>query len=379
MNNDFLANFAGLTALCAQVARDEPRRLDPQRPVWIFGAGQFGRDVCTALLEAGFDVAGFIETTPRETTVLGLPVVSWGQLEPEHLKAQLVVGIFNRGMPLDQLVELASAAGFTKALMPWDVYAQFGERLGWRFWLSGPEVILENLPAIERTYRALADDESRKCLLQICAFRLGRNLAYASFSHPEPQYFNALTLDSLAGKVIDYVDGGAYNGDTFHELANLADVGNAWLFEPDPENFAALANAARHLPAQSVCLPLAVADAYRILSFSGGNGEGGTISDDGTVRIAAVALDDVLPTQRVGFIKLDVEGAEIQALQGAAQLIERSRPVLAISLYHRPQDIWELPDQLSALCPNYKFYIRQHYYNSFDSVLYAVPDRSSRA
>jgi FkbM family methyltransferase len=379
VNADFKADFETLRSLCVQVASEEPQRLGPQRPVWIFGAGQFGRDVCAVLLDAGFAVVGFIETTPREQTVLGLPVVSWTQLEPEQVKAQLVVGIFNRGMPLDQLAELATAAGFTEILMPWDIYAQFGGRLGWRFWLSGPEVILDNLPAIEQTFHALGDDESRRCLLQICAFRLGRNLGYASFSNDEPQYFNALTLDSLAGKPIDYVDGGAYNGDTFHELANQVEVGNAWLFEPDPENFAALAKAARGMQARSVCLPLAVADAYRILSFSGGNGEGGTISDDGTVRIAAVALDDVLPTQRVDFIKLDVEGAEIQALRGAAQLIQRSRPVLAISLYHRPQDIWEIPEQLSALCPNYKFYIRQHYYNSFDSVLYAVPERASPA
>lgn len=379
MNSDFGVDFAGLKALCAQVASNEPRRLDPQRPVWIFGAGQFGRDVCTALREAGFDVAGFIETTPRERMVLGLPVVSWAELEPEHVKAQLAVGIFNRGMPLDELANLASAAGFTEIRMPWDIYAQFGKHLGWRFWLSGPEVILDNLAAIERTFLSLADDESRKCLLQICAFRLGRNLGYASFSHDEPQYFNALTLESLAGKPVDYVDGGAYNGDTFHELANLVDVGNAWLFEPDPENFAALATAVRRMSTRSVCLPLAVADAYRILSFSGGNGEGGTISDDGTVRIAAVALDDVLPTQRVNFIKLDVEGAEIQALRGAAQLIQRSRPVLAISLYHRSQDIWEIPEQLAALCPDYRFYIRQHYYNSFDSVLYAIPERTGAA
>jgi FkbM family methyltransferase len=379
VNADFKADFETLRSLCAQLALEEPRRLERQCPVWIFGAGQFGRDVCSVLRKAGFAVAGFIESKPRHQTVLGLPVRGWSELEPAQTEAQMVVGIFNRGMALDELRGLASGAGFTKIFMPWDVYAQFGEGLGWRFWLSGPEVILENLSAIERTYQSLADEASRTSLLRICAFRLGRDMAYAGFSHPEPQYFNALTLETLAGKTVDYVDGGAYNGDTFHELANQADVGNAWLFEPDPDNFAALAKAVRGMPSRSVCLPLAVADSYRILSFSGGNGEGGTISDDGTVRIAAVALDDVLPTQRVDFIKLDVEGAEIQALQGAAQLIERSRPVLAISLYHRPQDIWEIPDQLAGLCQNYKFYIRQHYYNSFDSVLYAIPDQPGTA
>ena len=80
--------------------------------------------------------------------------------------------------------------------------------------------------------------------------------------------------------------------------------------------------------------------------------------------------------EKVDFIKLDVEGAEKKALDGAKQLIVRSRPVLAISLYHQPQDLWELPLFLSTICENYKFYIRQHYANSFDSVLYAVPKES---
>ncbi|MFN7882639.1 MAG: FkbM family methyltransferase, partial [bacterium] len=67
--------------------------------------------------------------------------------------------------------------------------------------------------------------------------------------------------------------------------------------------------------------------------------------------------------------------AEAQVLKGAARLIERSRPVLTLSLYHNPQDLWELPELLFRMCPDYQFHIRQHYFNSFDCVLYAVPLR----
>ena len=110
-----------------------------------------------------------------------------------------------------------------------------------------------------------------------------------------------------------------------------------------------------------------------MLSFDAGNGEAGTISANGTVHIAAMALDDLLHGQSVDFIKLDVEGAEIAALQGAADVIKRCRPTLAISFYHRAQDLWEIPQALASLCPDYRFYLRQHFFNSFDSVLYAVP------
>jgi hypothetical protein len=87
-----------------------------------------------------------------------------------------------------------------------------------------------------------------------------------------------------------------------------------------------------------------------------------------------MALDDLLRGQSTDFIKLDVEGGEIAALKGAADVILRCRPVLAISFYHRPQDLWEIPQLLRTLCPDYQFFLRQHYFNSFDSVLYAVPD-----
>jgi FkbM family methyltransferase len=221
----------------------------------------------------------------------------------------------------------------------------------------------------------LSDDTSKRCLLDIAAFRLGLNTSYGSFHHHENQYFNPLTLEALQGKPIHFVDGGAYNGDTYLELCSLADVQEAYLFEPDASNFAQLVANTRYNERRAQCLPLGLSDHYGILSFSAGNGEGASITANGTSHIAVAALDTVLAGHTVDFIKLDVEGAELQALQGAKQLIQRSRPVLALSLYHCPQDLWELPLMLAAICENYHFYIRQHFFNSFESVLYAVPMR----
>ncbi len=166
---------------------------------------------------------------------------------------------------------------------------------------------------------------------------------------------------------------GAYNGDTLLELAAVHPVERAYLFEPDAENFAALQKNLGSRDIRVHCLPLALSDAYRILTFTAGAGEAGRISTNGTVHIAAMALDDLLCNQSTDFIKLDVEGGEIAALNGAAKLIRRCRPVLAISFYHRPQDLWEIPQLLRDLCPDYQFFLRQHYFNSFDSVFYAVP------
>ena len=276
-------------------------------------------------------------------------------------------------MPLDQLEALGREAGFADILLPWHIYGQFEKQLGWRYWLSGREAIISQLDALERSHAFFTDATSQACLLDICRFRLGLHTAYGSFRHETNQYFNELTLNARTPASIRYVDGGAYNGDTLIEFANLRTIASAWLFEPDRDNFAALKKNLRTSTVAAHCLPLALSDGYQILSFSEGNGEAGTISSSGTAHIAAAALDDVFPTQAVDFIKLDVEGAEIAALNGSVQLIERCRPTLAISFYHRVQDLWEIPAWLAAHCEDYDFALRQHYYNSFDSVLYAVP------
>jgi FkbM family methyltransferase len=226
---------------------------------------------------------------------------------------------------------------------------------------------------LTQVYSNLADDLSRQCLLDICEFRIGQNLAYASKTHHETQYFNDLTLPLLAGRRINYVDAGAYNGDSYMELSKYVDIGQAYLFEPDTENYNLLAVAMQNRPESVICLPLALADSYQITAFNAGVGEGAAIGDHGSARIATVALDQVFPKLTIDFIKFDVEGAEVSALLGARELIQRCRPVLAISLYHRPTDIWEIPQTLLSISNQYLFYIRQHFFNSFDSVLYAIP------
>ncbi len=367
------SNLTRLRALSAQFAACPMRQVKADRPVWIFGAGQFGRDVCAVLQKQGFDVRGFVQTGADVPQTMGLPIVDWQHWASLSHPIQLVVGIFNRGMPFDALEGIARAAGALDIFMPWDIYSQFEAQMGWRYWLGASQLLLGQLSAIEGAYQLLSDEVSRRCLVDICAFRLGLNQGYSSFQHPDNQYFNALTLNALGSADVRFVDGGAYNGDTFAEFCSLANVTQAYLFEPDEDNFRALVRNASRSQSETMCLPLALADSYTMLKFAAGAGEGAAISDKGAVHVAAARLDDVLCGRNVDFIKLDVEGAEAQALNGARQLIHRSRPVLALSLYHHPQDLWTLPALLASMCENYSFYIRQHYFNSFDSVLYAIP------
>lgn len=366
-------DFSVFEAQCEALRKIAAPKISSSKPIYIFGAGGFGRSIAKALRVRNCNFIGFIETSPKQKIVDGMPVLSWGDLTEGGLEAQILIGIYNRDSPFNALVNMANSAGFNDVLMPWDVYGQLSDELGWRYWLSGKETILVNTDYIKKTFELLSDEESKRTLLNICKFRLGLSNDYASFKHEGEQYFNSLTLNHFANSSnCIYVDCGAYNGDTFMEASDKLPLTYAYLFEPDPANFKQLVEVAKKSNIDPICLPLAVSDCYQILSFSG-DGEGGAISLGGSVHIAATSLDELMPNAKVDFIKFDVEGAEVPAVMGAKQLIQRSRPILVLSLYHRPADLWEIPALIASYCLEYKFYIRQHFNNSFDCVLYAIP------
>lgn len=89
--------------------------------------------------------------------------------------------------------------------------------------------------------------------------------------------------------------------------------------------------------------------------------------------IEVVKMDDVLTGKRVTYIKMDIEGSELAALQGAAEIIRRQHPKLAISVYHCRDDIWEIPKLLLSYHPGYRFYLRVYAFTGNDTVLYALP------
>lgn len=108
------------------------------------------------------------------------------------------------------------------------------------------------------------------------------------------------------------------------------------------------------------------------LSFSGGEyNAGAMIADCGNVKIETIPIDDVVTGGRVTFIKMDVEGAEYQSLLGASKTIKKYKPKLAISLYHKPEDIIEIPYIILQINPDYRFAIRHYTTCNWETILYA--------
>ena len=87
----------------------------------------------------------------------------------------------------------------------------------------------------------------------------------------------------------------------------------------------------------------------------------------------ALGLDEAFPAFAPNLLKMDIEGAEPDALEGAAELIRRFQPGLAIAVYHQYRHLWEIPLLLQRWLPRHRYFLRAHAHNSFEVVLYAQP------
>lgn len=350
------------------------RVLDKNFPIWILGAGKYAASLHQALTSNDFQVEGFLATAPTTPTYLGLPVRSLANGPDNRDALQLAIGIFNRETSFAHLEATAKSHGYTKIFLPNQLYPQLRAELGWRYWMSSRSEITDHISAFAETYLKLSDEQSRDRYIGILKFRLGIDPEYANFRDEDAQYFNALTMPFLNKKNgISYVDGGAFDGDSYRYLMSVGNLSEAYLFEPDPANYALLAENVKGKATGVHCLPMALSDSHKILSFGGGTGESSAINENGTHSILAASLDDILPNRTIDFLKLDIEGAESAALEGARFLLQRSQPVVALSLYHKVKDLAELPKLVNAILPDHKLHILQHMYNSFESVLYAIP------
>jgi FkbM family methyltransferase len=234
-------------------------------------------------------------------------------------------------------------------------------------------------PRYERLRARLADARSRQVLEQHLRMRL-----LAEFE-ADPDARDALDfLDGVDTEQLNFVDGGAFDGDTLQEF--LAWRGDRFArvvaLEPDPANAERLrAFVATRPPSQRERIAVresALWSSRTRLAFdaSGGVGSALTAAGDRAVQTEDLASLDELPDPL--WIKLDVEGAEGEVLRGGEAWIRRRRPLLAISVYHRPDDLLDLFEQVDGWSLPYRFHLRCHGGDGTDLMLYCVTDSASR-
>ena len=178
---------------------------------------------------------------------------------------------------------------------------------------------------------------------------------------------------------LHFVDCGAYDGDTVAAFIDRTQgrFQHVQAIEPDPCNYARLLMRIGTMPATDSCristFLLGVSDRSRRVRFAATGTTASCLDGRGDASIEVVALDDLLEPDLPYLIKLDVEGAESCALRGARRTLGSGRSGVAVSLYHRPEDIVELPRQVDEIMPHARFVLRSHGFDGTDLVLYAFP------
>ena len=89
-------------------------------------------------------------------------------------------------------------------------------------------------------------------------------------------------------------------------------------------------------------------------------------------KIPVVSLDEKIGNKKITFLKMDIEGAELEAIRGSKSILSKYKPKLAICVYHKKGDLLNIPNEILNINPNYKFYMRHKSYDTLDTILYGV-------
>jgi len=368
------------TLAAALTARSPADRDSPRGPFILYGAGSKGRETLNVLQKQGYEVRAFIDRA-RSDEHAGVPILSPDDPAVLQFAAEgctAIVTVFNPGVDPLPIHELLTEKGFCRVFGMVEA-RQFG-LVSDAFWLAALDQMTPPAQEADWLFNSLADDLSRQTLEEAIVLRKTGDVRQLRLPTPLDQYVPAGV--PIPRVNVRFVDGGAFDGDTILQLLNAGVRFEAVAaFEPDRLNYAALVQRTNN-PLGNIAAtlwPCGLDAIPRQVRFSASGLASSGIAEQGSEVIQTVAIDTALRGWRPSYIKLDIEGAEADALRGMSATLQTARPVVAVCVYHKPADLWQLPRLVADLLPDANLFLRSHAWNGFDLVLYAVPREMAKS
>ena len=339
------------------------------KKVCIFGAGMLGRSTTDHLKSVRIDVDFFCDNDNRKCnglfSYLGIPCYSYEKLKELHDKTVVLIAS-------DKASEIAKQLEADNI----HYYLPMERKLISRdFWQKNN--ISDFRKEIEESYSFLEDDFSKKVYIKCLRNWFNGKFEYFDDVYSPAQYFSKEIMP--LGDHESFADIGAFDGDTTKEFIKTVNkqFEKIYAFELTKESFHKLEEYKNELPLDisnkielhNVGIGQCHEDVWYNPQDSSSFAR--TDANTGLIKTELAPLDDIID-ERITFIKMDIEGAELSALKGAKKTIQKYKPKLAICIYHKPQDLWEIPLYIKESNPSYKLFLRHHTVLEFETVCYAV-------
>ena len=337
--------------------------------VYVFGVGKLGQRIFDFLSSRGIKIIGFVDNN----------------LDKQKIKFNTLSVFSPREIDKNALVYIASATyfnpiykqllgvGFTKLFSHQQAGILFLGETGFpveMYQENLTEDLFTNKDKHLQVFDLLEDDESKRVFDNLISFRLTLSQKYidAVYTKIEKEYFDSSVIELGENEV--YIDAGGFDGDSAENFIKFVNkkYKSVHIFEPD---LALLDKAKKRLKdfGHIAYNPTGIYDKKTTLYFDVTGGLDGIISNQGTVKIDTISIDEYTDAQPT-YIKIDIEGVEIEALNGAVNTLKTLKPKLAIASYHYPKHLWEIPLLVKSINPTYKLKLRHYTDSVFDSIFY---------
>ncbi len=355
----------------------DPRLRERADRLVVFGGGSTGAMVIRGLRAAGIAPVAVIDNDPQRCggQLLGIPVRPAAEAAT-GLGGEAAVIVAVSTVAYGVLAEGLRRQGWTTIACLGGLFRTWPQAFLPHFHADVPGNYRSHAAAIEQADRLWSDAASRATYRRQLHWRATLDAdRLGPLCEGEPYFPDEIPF--IADEAL--VDAGAFTGDTVQAFLRLTGNRFAWIdaIEADAANLAQLARWRGGLSpglAERIQLhPVAAHDRAGTLRFAAGDGAESHVAASGGIAVRAETIDALLAGRRPTWLKFDVEGAEPAALTGCSATLAMSRPVVAVSVYHRPDHLWSLPLWLEARLPDYRWLLRAYHGYGYDVVAYGVP------
>ena len=366
-----------------------------EKKVVIYGVGNYAEIFYEVIKNAGYDVVFFLDQFSKKQ-IDGLPTHNIDSVTETSFDVFVSVSS-PRKHPV--IYEQLFRAGFSKIYNFIETLKMFPDIVEksllkqektYPMWYRSKSISLPSDEVFSELSSFFSDKKSKEILENIKSFRKNSimdNYIYADYGNTQdfPEDIDLFeNIDALR-----FVDCGSYNGDTMSDAVlffskKSKNIDSIIAFEPDPSNQRKILNKVNQFKEKiSITIfPCAVYSENKIIAFDDSNGMTGSIRELAienkktiSINVMSVSIDSTIFGTSPNYIKLDIEGAEKEALIGARKTIQNFKPILAISLYHRPEHLWEIPFLVKKIYGGKcKMYLRHYGEMGLETVLYCVSD-----